>query len=230
MAGRIAYYGGIVTDGLVLHLDAAKRDSYPGSGTVWRDLSGNGNNGTLVNGPAFDRDSGNGSLVFDGVDDYAFKNNIDLGQNGGIDYWFRFNQFPTEPGSDLLLGQYNSYILYSNNNTALNQLYHFMYYNNTSEGLSSLSPGFISNIVLGKWYNSVVAWDENGGFQSYLDGVQRVDTIASSFDSWRNNFSTLTLGGYRSETETSVIKCYSKHLISTEVLQNFNAQRSRFGI
>ncbi len=34
MAGRIAYYGNIVKDGLVLDLDAAKKDSYPGSGTV----------------------------------------------------------------------------------------------------------------------------------------------------------------------------------------------------
>ena len=40
MAGRIAYYGGIVTNGLVLALDAAKKDSYPGAGTVWREISG----------------------------------------------------------------------------------------------------------------------------------------------------------------------------------------------
>jgi hypothetical protein len=58
MAGRIAYYGGIVTNGLVLALDAAKKDSYPGSGTLWKDISGNTNNGTLINGPTFN--SGNG--------------------------------------------------------------------------------------------------------------------------------------------------------------------------
>jgi hypothetical protein len=60
----------IVTDGLVLALDAANSLSYPGSGTTWTDLSGKGNNGTLVNGPTFDQANG-GSIVFDGTDDYV---------------------------------------------------------------------------------------------------------------------------------------------------------------
>ena len=65
----------IVTDGLVLCLDAANPQSYPGSGTSWADLSGNGNNGTLTNGPTFN--SGNsGSIVFDGVDDYVVLDSV----------------------------------------------------------------------------------------------------------------------------------------------------------
>ena len=48
----------IVTDGLVLALDAANHKSYPGSGTTWYDLSGNGNNGTLNCGPSFDFGNG----------------------------------------------------------------------------------------------------------------------------------------------------------------------------
>ena len=62
MAGRIAYYGGIVKDGLILDLDAAKRDSYPSSGTVWNDISGFQNNGTLINGPTFNS-SNSGNIV-----------------------------------------------------------------------------------------------------------------------------------------------------------------------
>ena len=62
----------IVTDGLVLCLDAANPKSYPGSGTTWTDLSGNGNNGTLVNGVGYNSDNG-GSLSFDGVNDYVSK-------------------------------------------------------------------------------------------------------------------------------------------------------------
>ena len=68
MAGRITYYGGVVKDGLVVDLDAAKRDSYPGNGTVWTDVSGFLNIGTLTNGPTFDSNNG-GSILFDGVDD-----------------------------------------------------------------------------------------------------------------------------------------------------------------
>ena len=62
--------GNIVTNGLVLYLDAANTLSYTSGYTVWNDLSGNNNNGTLVDGPTFS--SGNaGSIVFDGVDDYV---------------------------------------------------------------------------------------------------------------------------------------------------------------
>ena len=59
----------IVTSGLVLALDAADRNSYPGSGTTWTDLSGNANNGTLTNGPTFNSANG-GSIVFDGTNDF----------------------------------------------------------------------------------------------------------------------------------------------------------------
>ena len=57
----------IVTDGLVLNVDASTFISYPRSGSTWYDLSGEGNNGTLTNGPTFDS---NGAIVFDGSDDY----------------------------------------------------------------------------------------------------------------------------------------------------------------
>ena len=66
----INYNPRIVTDGLVLLLDAGNTKSYPGTGTTWTDISRNGNNGTLTNGPTFDSANG-GSLVFDGVDDYV---------------------------------------------------------------------------------------------------------------------------------------------------------------
>jgi hypothetical protein len=59
----------IITNGLVLCLDAANKLSYPGSGTAWNDLAGS-NNGTLINGPTFSSANG-GSIVFDGSDDYV---------------------------------------------------------------------------------------------------------------------------------------------------------------
>ena len=65
----------IVTDGLVLCLDAGNNKSYPSSGTAWNDLSGNNNNGTLTNGPTFTGSFG-GSIVFDGTNDYVDLGNI----------------------------------------------------------------------------------------------------------------------------------------------------------
>jgi hypothetical protein len=67
----------IVTDGLRLYLDAGNASSYPGSGTTWTDISGYGNNFTLVNGPTFTTESG-GAIVFDGTNDYATGPNANL--------------------------------------------------------------------------------------------------------------------------------------------------------
>jgi hypothetical protein len=64
----------IVRDGLVLELDAGNTNSYPGSGTAWTDLSGNNYNGTLTNGPTFNSANG-GGIVFDGTNDSVVGNN-----------------------------------------------------------------------------------------------------------------------------------------------------------
>ena len=60
----------IPTSGLIFYLDAANTRSYPGSGTTWTDLSGNGNTGTLTNGPTYSSANG-GQIVFDGSNDNA---------------------------------------------------------------------------------------------------------------------------------------------------------------
>jgi hypothetical protein len=84
-------FGRIVTSGLVLALDAADRNSYPGSGTTWTDVSGNGNNGTLTNGPTFS----NNSIVFDGVDDYVVVGSFNQLPTGSsartVNIWFNPN-------------------------------------------------------------------------------------------------------------------------------------------
>jgi hypothetical protein len=73
----MAYSDGpkIVTNGLVLALDAADRNSYPGSGTTWRDISGNNYSGSLINGTSFNSSNG-GVFSFDGVDDYLSLPNM----------------------------------------------------------------------------------------------------------------------------------------------------------
>mgnify|MGYP000212112688 CR=1 FL=1 len=73
--------------GLVLHLDAGNTSSYPGTGTTWTDLSGNGYNGTFTNGPIFSAANG-GCIVFDGVNDYVAGGNLgSFYSQGTISYW-----------------------------------------------------------------------------------------------------------------------------------------------
>jgi hypothetical protein len=92
MAGRVSYYGNIVKDGLVLDLDAAKLQSYPRTGTLWNDISGNNYVGVLTNGPTFNSSNG-GSVVFDGVDDFIeFGDVLDLGTNSlTVSHWLNLN-------------------------------------------------------------------------------------------------------------------------------------------
>jgi hypothetical protein len=87
----MGFYRGphIVTDGLILSLDAANNKSYPRSGTTWNDLSGNGNNGTLVNGPTFSSANG-GSIVFDGTNDVVSTTLVQTFVNElTVETWYR---------------------------------------------------------------------------------------------------------------------------------------------
>lgn len=65
-----AYGQSIVTNGLIFHIDGGLSQSYPGTGTVWYDVSTTGNNANLVNGPAFNSMNG-GAITFDGSNDYG---------------------------------------------------------------------------------------------------------------------------------------------------------------
>jgi len=219
----------IVTNGLVLALDAGDVNSYPGSGNTLYNVINTSINASLVNGAAFSSDK-NGVISFDGADDYAAVN-IDLGQNGTISYWFTLYELPTVQGSGLMLGAYTRYILYSNNNTPLNTLYHFMYYDTLSATTGNVAAGHINNIVAGKWYNSTVTWNSSGGFQAYVNGSQTVNTTAANFSSWRNNFSGgIIIGGYRSPQGGGSVHFYNRNLSATEIEQNYLAQKSRFGL
>ena len=85
----------IVTDGLILYLDAANTKSYISGSTDWYDLTTYNNDGTLTNGPTFSSTNG-GSIVFDGVNDYVQVNNSDIlnpTQTITLSVWSKFNGF-----------------------------------------------------------------------------------------------------------------------------------------
>ena len=85
----INYSPKIIRDGLVLCLDAANPKSYPGTGTAWTDLSGSGNNGTLVNGPVYSSANG-GSIDFDGSNDYSSLSSNIIPATGAFTVFFTY--------------------------------------------------------------------------------------------------------------------------------------------
>ena len=96
VASNLGSSGPIITSGLVLFLDAGNTSSYPGSGTTWTDLSGNGNNGTLTNGPTYTSSNG-GAIVFDGINDFVNSgSSISLPGDISVFAWVYASSFNTD--------------------------------------------------------------------------------------------------------------------------------------
>jgi hypothetical protein len=227
MATQYAF-GKIVTDGLVLALNAADPNSYPGSGTTWRDMSGNGNNGTLTNGPTFN--SGNaGSIVFDGVDDYvSCGNNATVQINQGtISAWVR----TSSPGSSFrgIITKQQNYGLFTNNGVLVT--YDWGNGQTRTTGI---------NIADGTWKNVAMSFTTNTGTPSnntiiYLNGSAILTTTTKFVDNTVNV--ELGRGGTIPTGNTQFLNgnistglVYNRALSSTEILQNYNATKGRFGL
>jgi hypothetical protein len=201
----ISYNPRIVTDGLVLALDAGNPKSYPGSGTAWTDLSGNGNTGTLVNGVGFD--SGNlGSLVFDGVNDYVVHtsnltaiNNITNSSSFTFSSTFKLNAFPTVQTATitglLMKGSYNpSYgmnLSYSGSSGGFRTQAQIYYGLRNLTGTAGVTQGYgffnrTSNtlIQLGQWYKVDMVHEFSGTTHTlrlYINGnLDRQDTATDA--------------------------------------------------
>ena len=235
MAGRIAYYGNIVRDGLVLLLDAAKKDSYPGSGTLWRDISGNGNNGTLTNGPTFNSNNG-GSIVFDGIDDTTNCGLISSLPSGisprTIQVWINYSS------------GFNPSVLASISGYGTDQLGRIFQlsvggpgFNNEKLVIWGNNNNYISSFTLDRetWTNVTVTVTSGVTFPRitiYKNGVS--DGGAETNINTLNTESYVVggrLGTYsRFKGRIAQNLVYNRALTPAEVLQNFNATRGRYGI
>jgi hypothetical protein len=226
MAGRIAYYGGIVTNGLVLALDAAKRDSYPGTGTTWNDISGNRNNGTLTNGPTFNSADG-GSIVFDGVDDRVnLTSSPNLTNNFSISIWTRITT--STPGH--MFGFYvssspfNGWALACSFNPVNSGTLNFW------DGTAWRNSGINISDSLLRYITVTINNTDLISF--YINGVFNISVQGSNIPLYVGN---KTIGS-RSDGLTPLkgniynTQLYNRVLSSTEILQNFNATKGRYGL
>ena len=235
----LAHSPRIVTDGLVLALDAGNTKSYPGSGSTWTDLSGNGNTGTLVNGVGYTADNG-GSLTFDGVDDYStLPTNLLKHETGNP---FTFSIWFKTSSTGVILGQQST----STPNSAAGWvpaiyvgsnglLYTSCFYGGNTSNVSATS----STVNNGSWNNVTVTFS-SGSHISYLNGnsyatLAKTQTFYSStyyyflgsgrVSSWPADPASPYFNG-----NISNIFYYNKALTASEVSQNFNALRGRYGI
>jgi hypothetical protein len=242
----------LVTNGLVLYLDAADRTSYPAYGTTWRDLL-RSNNGTLTNGPTFDSANG-GSIVFDGVDDIANFGNVNLSETNkiSISFWCKIINYTETPNTGHLIFEistnFNSVntgflISYADDsNPAFLDQYPLLLALKGDVGYTI--PAFNKNLVNdSKWHHYVCLFDKtqvaNDECKLYLDGILRTPIFYPSglMSNNTNNFGNDPLflaarsGGIApSNIQLSNFYIYNRVLSAAEVAQNFNAQRQRFNI
>jgi hypothetical protein len=208
----------VVTDGLVLYLDAANPKSYVSGSTTWGDLSRGGNNGTLVNGPTFD-DGNGGSIVFDGVDDIV-NTDIFSDRNPSTDP-FTVEAFLK---SDTVSGT-RIWIDASTNGT--NQRFYSSLDDGGGNPLGIQASAFSDSIPTSTAYiHQTIVMDGNTA-RSYRNGVA---TYTKAYTSYTLPGS-LKIGGREGFPwlgKIPIIRIYNRALTPQEVLQNYNATKTRY--
>ena len=222
------YSPNVVTDGLVFAVDAANKKSYPGSGTTWSDLAGS-NNGTLTNGPTFDSGDG-GSFDFDGTNDYvSFSNFTSLASTGTVCQWFKpaISWSNSNPSPTMRLSGIHTNWEFGRTNAGVGGAFAF------DLGASTMVTTAQRTWSNSLWYNMVVTWDTGANTSKvYIGGTLNNSGTAT------NSSSTGTFEIGRSPGGTTQVwngniasvKYYNKVLTATEILQNYNALKGRFGL
>lgn len=227
MAMQFAF-GKIVTDGLVLALDAADKNSYPGSGTTWRDVSRNNITGSLINGPTFNTSNG-GNFGFV-TDDYVImeENSALNTQTPSVEVWIKTNA-TNQNGFWFEKGTVNSqYSLFQEDVRIV-----------WRQNLATLSSQSTTTAV----YLNTTSWAQivgtytSGDRRTYINGVLRTsDTQTGTITTNTNGMSIGVYGGFNGvrgyfyNGNIAIVRVYNRVLSPSEILQNYNAQKSRFNL
>ena len=221
----LTYGPSIVMNGLVFYVDAANTRSYPGSGTAWRDLSGNGNTGTLTNGPTFSSANG-GVITFDGTDDFIdTSNNVGLLPTAGltITCWIK-----TSVADKFLVDKAN---------TALTSGYLLA---GTGSGtcvfyINSINVASSATINSNTWKQITAVWVPSTALRIYINGDLDNSNITSVPASITDPSVNLWIGRRRTVADywngnISSVSIYNLAFNADQIRQNFNALRGRYGI
>ena len=213
------------TNNLILSLDAANIKSYIGSGTSWNDLSGNNNNSVLSNGPTFTGSFG-GSIIFDGTNDTADISTIDLRTSFTYECWVNMNVVTNFSFLGQGTNSANSGLhLIHNSDTVLR---FGMYANDTDFTMTAT--------VVGTWYHYVFTYNHSSPYTKnmYRNAVQ-ISGVTQQAQSQYAGTGTVRIGCYINGTPFSngrfaMARIYNRILADTEILQNYNSNKSRFGL
>ena len=222
---------GIVTSGLALHLDAGDPASYPGFGNTWTDLSGNGNHGTLVNGTGFNSANG-GSLVFDGSNDYVELGNI-LNIGTGqftLEYFGRATASTNNYTKIASKGAYanGGWMLMHGKTPSGTYVIGFQFGSGGTDTFLVVSDPVLVNTT----YHVAVTRDASNIIRTYLNGSIRL-SLTSTFNFTTNTYNyNIGRTGFGEYFIGNVYnwRHYNRALTATEIQQNFDALKGRYGL
>ena len=217
------YNPNLVTDKLVFYLDAANTKSYSGSGTDWKDLSGQGNNGTLINGPAFNSSNG-GSIVFDGTNDYVSTSSDMFNPNSDftISSWVNLDTIDGFDANTIVSDRSDtgSFQLRYKSGTGVQIVDSYVVDVGAFPSSETLSTG--------TWYNITVTRSGNT-YNYYLNGsFVSSFTSTNTYDRGPQTIGVNYIGLEDFDGKIAQVFAYSSALSNSEVLQNYNAHKGRF--
>lgn len=215
---------------LVLELDAADRNSYPGSGTTWIDLSGN-NNATLVNTPTFNSANG-GSISFNGTNQYTNLGSKFDNAVGSISFWVKFTNTITTgyAGNQRPWGKNGLFeARWGGSGTAQDRTF-VVDINGTLNVASSLNEWLNT-----QWYNVAVTYNSSTNTSIvYVQGSQNGTGTAGNPSGLTGEFFIGCSSGSAAtgflNGQIANFQIYNRVLSATEILQNYNEQKSRFDL
>jgi hypothetical protein len=230
----------IVKDGLVLYLDAGSPNSYINGifGTSWKDISGNSNNGTLINGPTFDSGNG-GSIVFDGTNDYISTTSpVSVGNTFTVNVWVKvttlavnFSTRRTIVGNDYPYTAGRGFFFVASGNNGSD----FFISLGNDQKVAVTTTGLISANTI---YMLSARVNGTDLIKLYRNGIEVPGYAVQNNGDVSLSYLTPCIIGRRSTGTTNDLftgniyntQIYNRALSDTEILQNYNATKARFGL
>lgn len=220
----------IITSGLVLNLDASNSASYSGTGTTWTDLSGSGNNGTIISGTTYSNING-GTMVFSGALNNRVQTNFaPTFTDFTVCVWFKDNGSP-QYGRLIDKDYVNGFHLQRNNTTA----------NSWGGGIkeAGIPYGIYLTLTDGQWH-FLTSIRSGTTHTLYGDGITNkvsntvyaaaLSATNIAIGSWSGGYGSAPWNNQVFKGSVPQVLIYNRALSEAEVMQNFNATKSKYGI
>jgi hypothetical protein len=214
---------GLVTNGLQLYYDFGNLDSYPSTGTTVYDLSGNSNNGTLINSPGWNSTNG-GTIIWDGVDDY-----IDTGKTAtqlgfyDANYTMEAWVYPTNLSGDRTM--------FGTDQAALRKGLHLVFRSGQIYQGHYASDFGAGTVTTNNWFQIVYTYNASTGVcEIFKNNVSQGTGSILSFIGTTNILLARWANQFNFQGNGSIYKIYNRVLTTAEMTQNYNYFKGRFGL